>query len=161
MNHSETLSLILTKDQSILHFSFEEERLDKYQEFKNYKTIGSSLDSDIKIYPDSDLSQELLSGYDLVLLSSYLEILEDPVKLIKQVKNLAETICIYEYKYELMNHVNPLWKKHWIKIGLTWNLQQNFDFINELYLEEATLHTCKIPYTQDENQKKVLENASQ
>jgi len=161
MNHSETLSIILSKDQNILHFIHNEERLDNYQDFKNYKTIGMDDNSDIKISPNKPINQELLQGFDLIVFSAYLEIIDNPLELIEQVKNFSETICIYEYKYDLMSNCSTEWKKHWSRIGLTWNLTQKFDLINELYFEEATLHTCKIPYTQDENQKKELENVAQ
>lgn len=150
MNHPETLSLILNKDQSILHFSHNEDRLDHYQEFKNYKKIGINDNSDIKITLNNDIPEEIIKGYDLIVLSSYLELVDDPVKLILNVKNAAETICVYEYKYDLMENCDTTWKKPWEKIGLTWNLQQHFDLINELYLEEATLHTCKIPFNAKE-----------
>lgn len=161
MNHSETLSIILSKDQTILHFSHNEERLDKYQKFKNYKTIGITDDSDIKISLNQTINPEILQGFDLIVLSSYLEIIDNPIELIQQIKNLSETVCIYEYKYDLMSDCDPEWKKHWSRIGLTWNLTQHFDLINELYFEEATLHTCKIPHTVDENKKRELENVTQ
>jgi len=161
MNHSETLAIILSTDQSILHFSYNEERLDTYQKFKNYKTIGIDNNSDIKISINEPVNLDLIQGFDLIILSAYLEIIADPIELIQQIKNLSETVCIYEYKYDLMNECSTEWKQHWNHIGLNWNLTQHFDLINELYLEQSTLYTCKFPFTQNKNQEKVLYNAAE
>lgn len=144
MDHSQTLSDLLSLDQTILHFAGEETRLDHYKSFKRYVKIGPGQDCDIQVDITKPLDIELFSGYDTIVLGSALEQYGQPVDLIKSIKKSADTVCIYEYKYEYVQE--PSWHCHWQHIGLTWNLQQNFDLINEIFLAEATLHTCRIPY---------------
>lgn len=146
MNHIEILSNILNSDQTILHMSHYEERLDKYKKFNGYKTIGSNNDHDIILDLNSTFDLDSIKGFDTILITAGLEVIDNPVEFITKIKNSSETVCIYEYKYDLMQDVDPSWKKHWQSVGLTFNLQRNFDLVNEIFLAQATLHTCKIPY---------------
>jgi hypothetical protein len=159
MNYIETISNLLSSDQSILHFSINEERLDKYKNFKNYKIIGMSDQSDIQLDFNKDFNLEELKGFDTILFTSGLEIADDPIKLIEKIKNLSETVCIYEFKYEYIDNIDENWHCHWRDKGLTWSLQQHFDLINEMFLEQATFHTCKIPYTPKPDEIKENQDA--
>jgi len=146
MNHIEVLSKLLSSDQTILHVAFNEERLDKYNNFTNYKTAGIEDKSDVKIDFNSDFDLEKISGFDTIVVSAGLEIIEQPASFIEKIKNLSETVCIYEYKYDLMPNTDPAWKQHWKTIGLAFTLQRHFDLVNEIFMAESTLHTCKIPH---------------
>jgi hypothetical protein len=146
MDHSQILSELLDIDQTILHFAGQETRLDHYKSFKKYIKLGFGTDCDICVDVTQPLNIELFSGYDTIVLGSALELYDQPIELIKSIKKSADTVCIYEYKYEYFEQIDSGWHCHWQNIGLTWHLQQHFDFINEIFLAQSTLHSCRIPY---------------
>jgi hypothetical protein len=84
--------------------------------------------------------------YDYVVLSDVLECIENPVELINHVKNLATHTVIYEFKYEEMENVDPVWSRIWERVGLEFTLTREFDYVNDIFLGYATIHTCKMPY---------------
>ena len=96
--------------------------------------------------------QDLPKGFDYVVISDVLELIDNPLDLIKHVKNLATTTVIYEFKYEEEEWVlDPAWKKPWLTVGLDWNISKNFDYINDIFLGYATIHICSMPYNGPED----------
>lgn len=88
------------------------------------------------------------AAYDYVVISDVLELVADPVGLIDHVKNLAKTTIVYEFKYDEMDEpIDPSWSRIWQTVGLEYTLTQRFDYVNNIFLGYATIHTCEMPYT--------------
>lgn len=145
MTPEQICAQFLDKNKTILHFG-SDQRLPQYAEAQGYLQITDPINLDIS------------SKYDYTVLVDTLELVDDPVSLIKQVKNLSETTVIYEFKYDDEFEVNPEWKQPWKTIGLEFLLTQEFDYVNDIFLGYATIHICKIPYNK-ELDKKEDENA--
>lgn len=84
--------------------------------------------------------------YDYVVMSDVLEYVDNPVDLINHVKNLAKTTVVYEFKYDEMEDPNPNWSRIWQTVGLEYTLTRAFDYVNNIFLGYATIHTCEMPY---------------
>ena len=78
-----------------------------------------------------------------------LETIEDPQNLITNVKNLTESVIIYEYKFDEGCYTNDSWNKPWTKVGLEHFLCKEFDYVNNIFLGYSTIHICKYPNNQD------------
>lgn len=157
MNHNSILPQILSKDQKILHLTLDTQKLEDSDTFEEYKIGGPSTEHDLVLdFNDKDFALNIPKGhYDTIVLTTILEQIEDPVNLITRLKYLSEYLIIWEFKYDALDNIDPTWRQPWKEIGLTWNLQQHFDLINELFLQEATLLTCKLPYTPKEEKENV------
>lgn len=131
----EVLSALVPKEKTILHIGGDPSLATLTSATKYTRIELSELD---KIGTES--------GFDYVVLSDVLELVDDPIGLIKQVKRLATATIIYEYKYDEGCKVRPEFKKPWETIGLAYNISFNYDFHNCVFLGYATVHTCDTPY---------------
>jgi len=155
MNHKSVLSEMLSSDQKILHLLLDDSKLENTDKFTEYSTAGPNENCSINLnFDDPAFASNIPNGhYDTILLTTILEQIDDPVELISKLKHLSENLIIWEFKYDSAETVDPNWKQPWKTIGLTWNLQQHFDLVNELFLQHATLITCKLPYTVKDNKE--------
>jgi hypothetical protein len=144
MTPEEILSQFLKKDQRILHIGGDP-ILEKLTEAFRYTR------HDIENFEVGDLSSE--HPYDYVVLSDALELVDNPIELIKQIKNHAKSTIIYEFKYEEMEDIDPAWKRPWQNVGLEYTVTKEFDFVNTIFLGYATLYTCEMPYNLSETDK--------
>ena len=140
MTPEQICAQFLEKDKKVLHFG-SDQKLPQYVELQEY------------LHLDDLTSIDELPKYNYAVLVDTLELVDDPVSLIKQVKNLAETTVIYEFKYDTEFEVNPEWKQPWKTIGLEFLLTQEFDYVNDVFLGYATIHICKMPYNRELDQR--------
>lgn len=94
---------------------------------------------------------EFPTGYDYAVISDTLELVDKPTEIIHRIRDCAKEIVIYEFKYDKPEWIlDPTWKKSWLSVGLDWHLNQEFDYIHNIYLGYATLNICKMPNTEKE-----------
>lgn len=92
-----------------------------------------------------DQIEDVSEKYDYILLTEILETIDDPQRLIVKIKNLAEVVIIYEYKFDEGCYTNNNWNKPWTKVGLENFLCREFDYINNIFLGYSTIYICKYP----------------
>lgn len=157
MNHTSVLSDILSDDQKVLHLLLDQSVLENTDKFTEYHTAGPEDSNNLILdFNQEDFALKIPKGYyDTILLTTVLEHVDNPVDLITKLKYLSEYVVILEFKYDTESQIDPSWKQPWKTMGLTWNLQQHFDLINELFLQDATLLTCKLPYTPKEPKENI------
>jgi hypothetical protein len=141
MTPEQILSQLLKKHQRILHLGGDPE----------LKTLVDAYEYTHVAVEDIGDFTSLPSGFDYVIMSDVLELVEDPVGLVKHVKDLAKTTVIYEYKYDEDCYIGNGWKTPWKTVGLEYTLTRNFDYVNNVFLGYATVHICDMPYTPKEN----------
>lgn len=144
MTPEQIFSQFLKPNQRILHLggNAELKELAKAHEY-THLTVDQ-LDDYSNIPPQA---------YDYVIMSDILELVNDPIELLKHVKDLAKTTIVYEFKYDEMDDpVDPVWSKIWQKIGLEYILTREFDYVNSIFLGHATIHTCEMPYTETDKE---------
>lgn len=91
---------------------------------------------------------------DYIILSDILELNEDPQNIIESVKNISDTILVYEYKFDEGCYTpKEGWKTPWIYTGLENFLMKHFDYINQIFLGYSTIHICKLPFNETELNK--------
>lgn len=126
----------IKKDQRILHIGGDPS-LEKLTESYDYTRIEID-DLNLETVPEKP--------YDYVILSDALELLDNPLDVIKKLKNLSKSTIIYEFKYDEYTDIDPKWKQPWKNIGLQFNLTREFDWVNERFFGYATMYTCEMPY---------------
>lgn len=131
----EVIAGFIDKDKQVLHIGT--------GELPNYIAVSSYV-----VVDPSNVDALILNKdqFDYVILTDILELIDDPKELISKVKNLAKTTIIYEFKYDSIENINPNWKQPWKSVGLEFFLGQQFDYVNNIFLGFATLHTCEQPY---------------
>lgn len=137
MKPEEIMAQFLKKEKRILHIGGDN-CLGSLTEPDNY--------TQVKISSVSELDTIENTGFDYVVLSDVLELVDDPVELVKKAKNLARSTVIYEFKYDEDCVVDPSWKQTWKSVGLEFLLTREFDWVNDIYLGYATVHICEMPY---------------
>lgn len=143
------IAQFLKKEQKILHLGGNTE-LKTLAEAHSYTNLDKDQIVDFSSIP---------VGFDYVVMGDILEVIDNPVDLIKHVKNIAKTTVIYEYKHD--DDIPPPtdWKKPWQSVGLEYTLTREFDYVNNIFLGYATLHICDVPYNPTEQELKELGNA--
>jgi len=149
MNVEEILSKLLKEDKKILHIGGSSAMKDLIANEGYVRLEVNEID---KIDTVKD------QRFDYVILSDALELVDDPVSLIKEVKNVAKSTVVYEYKYDECE-VDPSWKKPWQTIGLEYTLTREFDYVNNIFLGYGTVHICEMPYNPRPDDIKEHENA--
>lgn len=143
MTPEQIFSQFLKPDQCILHLGGSTE-LKKLAQAHEYTHLTVDQLDDYTNIP--------LQAYDYVVMSDVLELVENPIELLKHVKDLAKTTIVYEFKYDEMDSpVDPSWSKIWQKVGLEFTLTREFDYVNSIFLGHATIHTCEMPFTDKEH----------
>lgn len=135
------ISQFMKKNQNILQIGGPNQDLRGFAEADSFLWIDSNNVGDL-----ADLDKK----FDYAVLSDVLELIDEPVELIKQVKNIADEVYIYEFKYDEGCVVQPEWKQPWKKVGLEYTLSFEFDYVNTVYFGYASLHICNTPYNGDE-----------
>lgn len=138
--------------------SIDEILLDKIKKHKTILYIGQ--DSKLiaeKSKPESytsldeDSFMNMSNGkYFYIILNEILETSVNPKALIEKASTLAKTVLIVEQKYDVPGLIKSHWQQPWLKQGLEWILNNNFDYINSLYLMYQTIHTCEMPIPLEE-----------
>ena len=137
MKPEEILSQFLKKEKRILHLGGDSSLKD---------LTDADQYTQVQISSANDLEKIENTGFDYVILSDVLELVEDPQEVIKQAKNMAKSTIIYEFKYDEDCVVDPSWKQTWKTVGLEFFLTREFDWVNDIYLGYATIHICEMPY---------------
>ncbi len=137
MKPEEIMAQFLKKEKRILHLGGDA-CLGSLTEPDNYTQVNISSVNDLENIKNT--------GFDYVVLSDVLELVDDPVELVKKAKNMARSTIIYEFKYDEDCEVAPEWKQTWKSVGLEFLLTREFDWVNDIYLGYATIHICEMPY---------------
>lgn len=135
----EIVSNFLDGQKKVLYIG-ESNDLENQLDYILYKKISQKNIEEIKTIDEK---------YDYVILTEVLETIEDPQNLITNVKNLTESVIIYEYKFDEGCYTNDSWNKPWTKVGLEHFLCKEFDYVNNIFLGYSTIHICKYPNNQD------------
>jgi hypothetical protein len=101
----------------------------------------------LEISDVNDFKNIPATGFDYIILTDVLELIDNPRELISHVKDLTKSVVIYEYKYDEIESIDPSWRQPWKTVGLEFFLTREFDFVNDLFLGYATLHICELPFT--------------
>lgn len=149
MTPEEIIAQFIKPEQRILHIGGSIE-LEKFSNAHSYTNLNVDQITDLSSIPE---------GFDYVVMGDILEIIDNPLELIKRVKNVAKTTVIYEYKHDEDSVAKPGWKKPWQSIGLEYNLTREFDYVNNVFLGYATLHICDMPYNPTEKELEELGHA--
>lgn len=129
------VSNFLDKEKKVLYIG-ESNDLENQLDCIFYKKISQKNIEEIKTINEK---------YDYVILTEVLETIENPQNLITNVKNLTESVVIYEYKFDEGCYSNNTWNKPWTKVGLEHFLCKEFDYVNNIFLGYATIYICKYP----------------
>jgi hypothetical protein len=135
------------------------------EEEKTILYLGDSCELDNEV--DSSLYKRINENnvgdidekFDYAILTEILEKVDDPRNLISSIKNITDTVVIYEYKFDDGCYNNDEWKKPWTKIGLEYFLEREFDYVNSIFLGYATIYFCKFPYNKELDTDRIKENA--
>jgi hypothetical protein len=129
------VSNFLDKEKKVLYLG-ESNDLENILDSTLYKKISQK---------DINNIENIEEKYDYVVLTEVLETIDDPQSLITKVKNLTESVVIYEYKFDEGCYNNDNWNKPWTKVGLEHFLCKEFDYVNNIFLGYATIYICKYP----------------
>jgi hypothetical protein len=139
----EPISIIdrfIKKDQKIIHFGKDSKEL-----------LTSSTPTEYtSILLTENFLEEINSVknnyYDTVIIDELLETISCPQELIKSIRAIGKTTCIYEFKYDDDCIVKDYWLQPWKEFGLEFFLTREFDYVNSVFLGYATLHICEMPH---------------
>lgn len=136
----ETLIQWIKKEKRILHIG-------DYNEILKVQTAAEVYDNVAinDVYHDLEFRVKPEIKYHYAILNEALELVDDPVKLIKDCSTISKTVILIEQKYDVPSMLKPEWKKPWLNTGLEWNLNLIFDYINSIYLMYHSIHICEIP----------------
>lgn len=144
MTPQEIYSQFLKPDQKILHLGCGDRSLEKLSDPDDYYGVEFSSINDLNL--DVDFSND----FDYVVLDEILELVDNPLELIKNVKYLGETIVLWEIKYEHYENLDKKWKKPWANTPLNFFIEQNFDYTQQIFLGYATIHFCSMPFEKED-----------
>lgn len=129
----------IKKNKTILYIGQDSELIAEKSQPESYASL------------DEDSFMNMSSGkYSYIILNEILETSANPKALIEKASTLAKTVFVVEQKYDVPGLIKSHWQQPWLKQGLEWILNNNFDYINSLYLMYQTIHTCEMPIPLEE-----------
>lgn len=152
MTPEEIYSQFMKDDTSVLHLGCGKKTLKELRSFEQYVGVGLNEEADLNIDLNTSLD-DIPGNFDYVVLDTILEVVNEPLELIKAAAKRGKMMVIYEFKYDEeddYNLVQPHWKTPWKNTGLEYFLTQQFDWVNSVFMGHATLHMCTTPIGLDE-----------
>lgn len=139
MTPQEIYSQFLKPYQKILHLGCGDKTLQNLCNPDKYVGLSINECNDITTLKNLD------NDFDYVVIDEVLELINSPTELIENSKTLGKTIFIWEIKYDFYEPIDKDWKQPWKKIPLGKIVEDNFDFVNQIFLGYATMHFCSFP----------------
>ena len=150
MTSEEIYSQFLKKHKRILHIGAANSNLASLMEADEYVGVDILAGSTIQLDVNTSIEQ-IPKGFDYLILAGVLEHLDNPVKLIEDLKYHAKSTIVYQINYDHYDEIKPEWRQVWKNVGCEYTLTKNFDYVNNIFLGYATVNICEMPFTEKED----------